>query len=494
MTQTNLSSIQFNYCEADKKLFDDEHKRHWENIEDFYVKLKRKCLEKVEIPISTTHKRWITQRVNLHITTSLMRLLYLVESFCDASKRFNAVACAVHIKAITEIPLHLGYLVWILDSHKDFQSIRNELSKISFGNKDPKIGLTISGKISQKVLYTRADEMINKFFKNNPKQINIFETLYKQSNAIGHHNYEGRNVLIGVMNNDTWEIRDRKEWFVFMAKLFQLFMHCDSTLAMSWVFLDVLDHYLKQIPERLPYDQKVVAKEKFQEIQCLFKRLSSEMCKVVESYHIWATLVFSRSILEVGKEKAEKNAKIMAQYKDFFVTTERNHMHAFIIGISKFFDSDPRALSIQQLIQKIKESEDIITADIFKDIYPERFFPEDFKDGYKPIHDEDLKHINELRKKHELVIKNLKTIRDKQSAHTDIKVIRITFIPNEVAELIGVIQEMFNKLSGRFESATTIWNHLKDDAVSNTEFLLENLKRGEEQRMKEIKEKWYRNI
>ena len=237
-------------------------------------------------------------------------------------------------------------------------------------------------------------------------------------------------------------------------------------------------------------DEKAVAKEKFQEIQGLFKRLSHEMFEVVESYHIWATLVFSRSILEVGKEKAERNVAIMGLYKDFFVTTERNHMHAFIVGISKFFDRDPRALSVQQLIQKIKESEDIITAGIFKEACPDRFFPEDFKDGYKPIHDEDIKYIEELRKKHESVIGNLKTIRDKQSAHTDMEVIKATFVPNEVVELIEAVQEMFNKLSGRFESATTTWRHLKDDAVRNTEFLLENLERGEVARMKEIKEKW----
>ena len=490
MTQTNLDSIKFSYSEEDRKLFNDEHKRHWKNIEDLYVKLRGKCSEKIEIPISATHRRWITQRVNLNVTTSLMRLLYLVESFCDASKNFNSVAAAVHIKAMTEIPLHLGYLVWILDSQKDFQSIRTKLYEITFGNKDPKIGLTASGKISQKTLYTRADEMINKFFKDDPEQINIFEMLYKWGNSIGHHNYEGRNILIGVMNDDTWEVRGRKTWFVFMSELFQLFMHCDSTLAMSWVFLDAIDHYLNQIPENMTCDQKVIAKEKFKEIQEMFKRLSSEMCEVVESYHIWATLVFSRSILEIGKEKAEKNVEIMGLYKDFFVTTERNHMHAFIVGISKFFDRDSRVLSIQQLIQKIKESEDIITADIFKEVCPNRFFPEDFKDGYKPIHDKDVKYIEELRKKHEPIIGNLKTIRDKQSVHNDMKVIKATFIPNEVVKLIEAIQEMFNKLSGRFESSTTVWHHLKDDAVRSTKFLLENLERGEVARMKEDKEKW----
>jgi len=245
----------------------------------------------------------------------------------------------------------------------------------------------------------------------------------------------------------------------------------------------------------MPYDSKVVAKEKFEEIRKLFKKLSDEMCKVVESYYIWETLVFSRAIPEVGKKTAEKNAAIMSLCKDFFVMTEHNHREMFIIGISKFFDRDPRAVSIQQLINKIRESQDLITADFFKENFPDRSFPEDFKDGYRPIHDEDVKLIGELRKKHEILIGTLKTIRDKQTAHTDIEVIQDKdavkgFIPNEVVALIEAVQEMFNKLSGRFESSTTTWDHLKREAISHTQFLLENLERGEKVRQEEIRKEW----
>ena len=34
------------------------------------------------------------------------------------------------------------------------------------------------------------------------EDINILETVYKEANAIGHHNYEGRNLLVGVQNGD----------------------------------------------------------------------------------------------------------------------------------------------------------------------------------------------------------------------------------------------------------------------------------------------------
>jgi hypothetical protein len=250
MIETNTNSINLVFNEEDTKLFSDDQKRHWENTQKFYGKLRERCLPDIEIPISTSHKKWITARVNLHTTTSLMRLLYLVEGFCDVSKKFNAVASAVFVKAMTEIPLHLGYLVWILAEHNDFESIRTELSKLAFGNRDKGVGLTVSSKISQKDLYTHADAMIKKFFKDQPSTINIFETLYKEANATGHHNYEGRNLLCGVQNDDTWHAKDRKEWFVFMSNnIFQFFMHCDAILGMSDVFLNAIDYYLNQMPE-----------------------------------------------------------------------------------------------------------------------------------------------------------------------------------------------------------------------------------------------------
>lgn len=258
MNKTNISSINFVFNEEDKNLFGDDQKRHWESIQNFYEKLQKRCLPEIEIPISASHKTWITARVNLHIATSLMRLLYLTEGFCDMSVKFNAVSSAVFIKAMTEIPLHLGHLVWILSEHNDFESIRAELFKLAFGNRDERVGLTVSSKISQKDLYTHADAMIKKFFKDQSSTINIFETLYKEANATGHHNYEGRNLLCGVQNDGTWQAKDRKEWFVFISNnIFQFFMHCDAILGMSDVFLNAIDHYLNQLPENFKkYDQK----------------------------------------------------------------------------------------------------------------------------------------------------------------------------------------------------------------------------------------------
>ncbi len=249
---TNTDTIKFHYTEEDFKAFSENQKRDIKMVENFYSKLKIRCLEKIEIIPSGTHKEWIRARADMHLTTSIMRLLYLTESFCNSSENFNSVASAAHIKAMTEIPMHLGYLVWILSENHTFEDVKNELSKIAWGNKSSVTGLTSTAKITQKEFYEKADLVSKKIFKEHPDTMNVFEILYKEANAIGHHNYEGRNLLCGVQNGNTWKAKDRKEWFVFISKnIFQFFLYATTILSMSDVFCNAISHYLEKMPDYL---------------------------------------------------------------------------------------------------------------------------------------------------------------------------------------------------------------------------------------------------
>lgn len=233
------------------------------------------------------------------------------------------------------------------------------------------------------------------------------------------------------------------------------------------------------------------AKQKFIETQNLFKRMSHELiCVIVESYYIWRTLTFARSIPEVGKEKAEKMAKQMSLYKDFLVPTEQSHLNTFVIGLMKFFDKNTRALSFANLIKQIKENEDTFTPEVLKSVYPHLEQISADVEDYLPITEKDIEHFEALKEKHKDLISNLKDIRDKQFAHTDMEVINKTFVPNEIEGLIKDIQEMFNKLSRTFDRSSTIWDRMEKDSIRGTEFLLENLERGEIVRLEEIKKKW----
>ena len=236
------------------------------------------------------------------------------------------------------------------------------------------------------------------------------------------------------------------------------------------------------------------SKEKFLETQKLFTRMSHEVvCLVVESYYIWRTLTFSRSTTEMGEEKANKNAKSMNLYKEFFVCTEYSHYQTFVINLMKFFDKDKDALSIKSLIKKIQKHKEAFTPEVLRSVYPhlEQIGAE--TESYLPIDQNTIDHFEQLCEKHKDLISNLKNLRDKKLAHTDIKVIegdQSTFIPNEVEELIVGIQEMFNKLSKSFDKSFTTWDHLKEDSIRSTQFLFENLERGEIVRLEEIEKKW----
>lgn len=189
------------------------------------------------------------------------------------------------------------------------------------------------------------------------------------------------------------------------------------------------------------------AKEKFIEIQKLFTKMSHEiMCVIVPSFYIWHTLTFSRSIIETDKEVAEKNAKIMSLYTNFFMPTEQSHLHTFVINIMKFYDKDNRALSFTNLVKLIRDNVNYFTPEVLKSVHPHLeqigFAPDD----YVPIKEEDLKYIEGIMEKHRDLIISLKNIRDKQFAHSDM--------------------------------------------IGDTMLLLENLERGEIVRQEEIKKKW----
>ncbi|MEX0918486.1 MAG: hypothetical protein WDZ85_00740 [Candidatus Paceibacterota bacterium] len=252
---TTLEVLSFEYSDEDVALFQNDQQRHWESIERYYPLLRLRCLDEIPTPIETSQREWITTRSNRLLTTSIMRLLYLAESFRDACLKFNGPATAIHAKAMIEPVLHISNIAWILEHHNaDFEQIRREFDQMAFGRRDGG-GLTTRARISNRQLYTRADELMQRLGNGaeNTPDINVFETLYKEANATGHHNFEGRDILIGVTDkNDVWRPKDRKEWFIFMSSnIFQFFLHTSTVLSMSHIFVGMIDHYLNQLPERL---------------------------------------------------------------------------------------------------------------------------------------------------------------------------------------------------------------------------------------------------
>lgn len=120
---TTKGTISFNYSAEDAALFQNGQEEYWRTIEENYLQLRSRCLDEIPTPIMTNHKEWIDSRVNRLLTTSIIRMLYLAESFCEACNNFNAQSASIHVKAMTEPALHIANLAWILENRKDFDSI-----------------------------------------------------------------------------------------------------------------------------------------------------------------------------------------------------------------------------------------------------------------------------------------------------------------------------------------------------------------------------------
>jgi hypothetical protein len=233
------------YSKKVRKLFPEDQQEYFSSIEINYQLLQEQCVEKIELPQSGTHKNWVKSRVKMHTNSAIMRLLYLTESFCQSAISFNGAACANTVKGMVEVPLHLGYILWILSPEHDFEKIRTELAKIAFGDRDAKTGLTSVVKVKHKTMYEKADEQMSRLFEDK-RVVDIFERLYKESNAVGHHNHEA-TMFCGLQSGGVWNAKDRREIFLFLVNnIFQLFLFVSTVLFMSVTFLKAIQHHQEQ--------------------------------------------------------------------------------------------------------------------------------------------------------------------------------------------------------------------------------------------------------
>ncbi len=201
-------------------------------------------------------------------------------------------------------------------------------------------------------------------------------------------------------------------------------------------------------------ENKLVAKE-------MLTQLSSRMHTAVSSYYVWKWLEQARNI-NIGEEKANQNVKLMRLQNTFFHVVSRGSFYSFVIDLAIFFDKQDPALSLDKIIPLLD------------------------------LNEEDKKLIEDIRKRQEVNIGKLKTIRDKDIAHFDIKNVDRTqtskIIYHESEELFSAVQDIFNILSKNITGELFIWDHLENIINREMFWLMDNLKRGEDKRIQDIED------
>lgn len=202
----------------------------------------------------------------------------------------------------------------------------------------------------------------------------------------------------------------------------------------------------------------------------IFREARSRMLSAFSSYFIWKHIIKSININEVGLKEAEKNVERINKYSFFTLPTIDSHYQRFILCSCLFFESEKYedTLSLGKLKQIVKDSagnEAFINLE---------------------------KEISEIKRKNGKGISLLIKLRNEEVVHRKIdinkKPISIEF--SLIEDTFRGMQDIFNKLSKFFDDSSTMWDMIERDAVWHTNWVIENIDRGEIQRLKEIKEEY----
>lgn len=216
-----------------------------------------------------------------------------------------------------------------------------------------------------------------------------------------------------------------------------------------------------QFPQVISELKNIVIKQYFQ-------ITTDRMFTALESFHLWKKMNALMNVNEVGPEVAQKNVDIFRKHWDFFHPVMAGAYKMFIIDLSIFFDAEKYedTFSLHKLVESIKEN---ISETEYKDL---------------------LKKIKDIKQKHGPAINLLLTLRNSDVAHQKMEKKKRLIIYKEIEDLFVGVQEILNLLSKYFNGAFTVWDHVGKNVEHGTEWVMENLERGEKDRLKEIEEKY----
>ncbi len=205
-----------------------------------------------------------------------------------------------------------------------------------------------------------------------------------------------------------------------------------------------------------------------EKVENLFRITTDRMFAAVESFSLWKKINMMRNANEVGKDQAERNVGIFNKNWDVFHTILSSTYKSFVIDLSIFFDSEKfeDTFSLKKLINVVKEK-----------VTDEEF-------------DKLIKEIDELKKKHGVRIAFILELRNTTVSHQEIDRKSRLIIYKEIDELFKCVQEILNLLSKYYDESITIWDHIEKNVSGGLEFIIDNLERGEQVRLDEIKKKY----
>ncbi len=193
------------------------------------------------------------------------------------------------------------------------------------------------------------------------------------------------------------------------------------------------------------------------EIINLLSRMGSEIRHTAQAYWVFREIMQTHLVPESADGKDGKIIRVTEKFFFFFKPIERALWDSFIIGLCKPFENQGKPKFPPLTIIELRKAKG------------------------NSIDKKFVKDIENLKLKYATLIEKLKTIRDKQCAHTDFETITVNFLISEIESLICDLLKWFDKLSISQSYSFSPWQDTERDVKQTFEFLLKNLKKAEEQ-------------
>lgn len=186
----------------------------------------------------------------------------------------------------------------------------------------------------------------------------------------------------------------------------------------------------------------------------------NRMLSAFTSYYIWRWI--SQSI-NVHTKGFKKNLEVINRYDYFFKQILIDSFESFVVNLSIFFDKNyPDTFSIYKLIIAVGSGK------------------------------REIKQIEEIKKPHHKTIGLLKKLRDEDVVHQALDPRSRPINYESVEKLFSAVQSILATLTHKHNRSSWRWEHIEDGVRRDMEWIFDNLKRGEMQRIKDIEEEYKR--
>ncbi len=208
----NTKIIRFNISEKIKSV--DKVKENFDIIDNYKNNIKEYIYNNIRITQSIDEPAFFQSRVQVSLSSILLRSLYLKEGIVIALNENNLASLYSNLKSFLEIPAILGYIFYTLGRNISKEEMLKVFTNLAMGNKEAgslSVGscqainiLTMFKKLKLVLPQTKG--------KNSLMSVGqIMSDFYKSICNFGHPNYNAHLVVGGIDNKGVWRVSEAKK-------------------------------------------------------------------------------------------------------------------------------------------------------------------------------------------------------------------------------------------------------------------------------------------